>query len=91
MERACRAAEFNRFDSRVAETTKPWSDLDLAVTGPDSLRFHKVGRLIETLEESTLPFRVDVLDWHDVSHTFQAIIAKQYAVIQPGNPAGASQ
>ena len=79
------------FGSRVTGMTKPWSDLDLAVMGPEPLGFRKVGRLIEAFQESTLPFRVDVLDWHDVSPTFQAIIAEHYAVVQAGQTAGVSQ
>ncbi len=83
--------EVYAFGSRVTGMTKPWSDLDLAVMGPEPLGFQKAGRLIEAFQESTLPFRVDVLDWHEVSPAFQAIIAKQYAVIQAGQTAGASQ
>ena len=83
--------EVYAFGSRVTGMTKPWSDLDLAVMGPEPLGFQKVGRLIEAFQESTLPFRVDVLDWHDVSPAFQAIIAEHYAVVQAAQTAGVSQ
>lgn len=83
--------EVRAFGSRVTGRTKPWSDLDLAVVGATPFGWRNVARLIEAFQESTLPFRVDVLDWHDVSPSFQAIIAKQYAVIQTGQPAGAAQ
>ncbi len=83
--------EVPAFGFRVTGMTKPWSDLDLAVIGPESLGFQKIGRLIEAFQESTLPFRVDVLDRHNVSSSFHQIIAQHYAVIQTGKPAGAIQ
>ena len=82
--------EVRAFGSRVTGRAKPWSDLDLAIVGPEPMGLRRRGRLIEAFQDSTLPFRVDVLDWHDVSPTFQVIIAEQYAVIQTGQTAGAS-
>ena len=83
-------SEVRAYGSRVTGKTKPWSDLDLAVAGPSPMGWRNVERLIEAFQESTLPFRVDVLDWHEVSPTFQAIIAEHYAVIQAGQSAGVS-
>ena len=80
--------EVRAFGSRVTGTVKPWSDLDLAVAGPSPMGWENVELLIEAFQESTLPFRVDVLDWHDVSPDFQAIISEGYAVIQTGKSAG---
>ena len=80
--------EVRAFGSRVTGRTKPWSDLDLAIVGPEPMGLRRRGRLIEAFQESTLPFRVDVLDWHEASPSFQAIIAEHYAVIQAGQSAG---
>ena len=77
------------FGSRVTGRVKPWSDLDLAVIADQPLGFRRLGMLVEAFQESTLPFRVDVLDWHETSPSFQAIIAQQYAVIQNGEHIGA--
>lgn len=82
--------EVRAFGSRVKGPAKPWSDLDLAVAGPSPMGWQNVERLIEAFQESTLPFRVDVLDWHEASPAFQAIIDKHYAVIQAGQSAGVS-
>ena len=82
--------EVRAFGSRVTGRTKPWSDLDLAIVGPEPMGLRRRGRLIEAFQESTLPFRVDVLDWHEASPAFQAIIAENYAVIQAGQSAGVS-
>ena len=83
--------EVRAFGSRVLGFAKPWSDLDVAVVGPETLGLRQLGRLVEAFQESTLPFRVDVLDWHDVSPSFQAIIDQQYAVIQTGETAGVTE
>ena len=83
--------EVRAFGSRVTGRVKPWSDLDLAVVGTGPLGWRRQGYLVEAFQESTLPFRVDVLDWHDVSPSFQAIIDEQYAVIQAGQTAGVTE
>ena len=81
--------EVRAFGSRVTGRVKPWSDLDLAVIPEQPLGFRRLGLLVEAFQESTLPFRVDVLDWHETSPSFQAIIAEQYTVIQAGEHIGA--
>ncbi len=68
--------EVRAFGSRVTGRVKPWSDLDLAVIADQPLGFRRLGLLVEAFQESTLPFRVDVLDWHETSPSFQAIIAR---------------
>ena len=83
--------EVRAFGSRVTGQVKPWSDLDLAVIGEQSLGFRRLGRLVEAFQESTFPFRVDVLDWHETSPSFQTIISREYALIQKGLTAGAIQ
>lgn len=90
LERHVPGWEVRAFGSRVTGGTKPWSGLDLAILGPEPMGLSRRGRLIEAFQESTLPFRVDVLDWHEASRTFQAIIAENYAIIQAGKSAGVS-
>lgn len=84
-------SEVRAFGSRVTGRVKPWSDLDLAVVGPSPMGWQRVELLKEAFQGSLLPFRVDVLDWHEVSPSFQAIIAQEYAVIQTGDTIGAAQ
>lgn len=81
--------EVRAFGSRVTGRVKPWSDLDLAVVSAEPMGWENVALLKEAFQESTLPFRVDVLDWHETSPSFQAIIAERYAVIQIGEHIGA--
>ena len=80
--------EVRAFGSRVTWTAKDYSDLDLTVVGkqklpPDTLRLLK-----EALEESDLPFRVDVLDWHAISDAFRKVIEQRYEVVQRGQREG---
>ena len=59
------------FGSRATWTAKDYSDIDLAVVGEGPLDWRTLGRLKEAFEESSLPMRVDLLDWHDISDSFQ--------------------
>lgn len=66
--------EVRAFGSRVTGTVKPYSDIDLALIGPDRLSPDVMRRLREAFEESELPIRVDVLDWHAISPGFREVI-----------------
>ncbi|MCY3722120.1 MAG: restriction endonuclease subunit S [Candidatus Poribacteria bacterium] len=74
--------EVRAFGSRVKWTAKDYSDLDLAVVGSKPLTLRQGYQLAEAFEESDLPIRVDVLDWHTISEEFKRIIAAEYEVIQ---------
>ena len=76
--------EVRAFGSRVTWTAKDYSDLDLAVVAPRQLEPDVRRRLKEAFEESDLPFRVDVIDWHAISKSFRKVIEKQYDVVQRG-------
>jgi len=78
--------EVRAFGSRLAGTARPYSDLDLAVRGTARLSGDTLRHLKEAFEESDLPFRVDVLDWHAISPEFQRVIENQYEIIQQPNP-----
>ena len=74
--------EVRAFGSRAAWTAKDYSDLDLAVVGAGPLDWRTLGRLKEAFEESSLPMRVDVLDWHAISESFRKVIEQDYVVLQ---------
>ena len=76
--------EIRAFGSRAVWTAKDYSDLDLAVVGTGPLGWRTLGRLKEAFEESTLPMRVDVLDWHAISERFQRVIQRNYVVVKEG-------
>lgn len=62
------------FGSRAKWTAKTFSDLDLALKGKEKLPYKVMVELADAFEESDLPFRVDVVDWHAVTPSFQAVI-----------------
>jgi predicted nucleotidyltransferase len=74
--------EVRAFGSRVLGTAKRCSDLDLVVVGASRLDWKSMARLKAVFEESDLPFRVDILDWHAIPEHFRATIAQRYEVIQ---------
>ncbi len=78
--------EVRVFGSRYKGTARSASDLDLVVVGAERLPARKIAFLKEAFEESTLPMRVDVLDWHAISPEFQRVIDEGFEVIQAGEP-----
>ncbi len=74
--------EVRAFGSRVNGTPRSSSDIDLVIAGKEKLDWKLLVNLKEAFEESELPFRVDVLDWHAISSEFQKVIEKGYEVIQ---------
>jgi len=69
------------YGSRVKGTARPNSDLDLvAFTTPDQHRL--VPDLKDALDESNLPFIVDLHVWDDLPESFHERIREDYAVLQ---------
>jgi predicted nucleotidyltransferase len=77
--------EVRVFGSRVTWTAKDYSDLDLVVVGERALDLDILPRLKEAFEESDLPFRVDVLDWHAIGPAFQKVIDAATQERSPGS------
>jgi predicted nucleotidyltransferase len=72
------------FGSRIGETPKPYSDLDLVVQGEAALPPGTLSALKEAFEESDLGFQVDVIEWATTGESFRRIIAANYAVFPKG-------
>lgn len=70
------------FGSRITPTPKPASDLDLAILGKQSVPIAVLAHLRAAFEESSLPFKVDLLDWNALTPAFRRIIMQHYEVIQ---------
>ena len=60
--------EFRTFAFRTRWTVKDYSDLDLTVVEGSPLDRRTMARIREAIEQSELPMRVEVVDWH---HGFQ--------------------
>nr|WP_294545487.1 nucleotidyltransferase domain-containing protein [uncultured Rhodopila sp.] len=69
------------FGSRVKGTTKPYSDLDLAVISDKPLPPDILAALAEDFSDSDLPWRVDVVDWAATSESFKRIIERDKVVV----------
>ena len=80
--------EVRAYGSRLTWTAKDYSDLDLAVVGRKPFSLRRMRQLKEAFEESGLPIRVDVLDWHAISDAFKNVIAEEYEVIHQAKTAG---
>lgn len=66
------------FGSRVTGNAEPYSDLDLAIIGNTKIERHVMVRLKEAFENSTLNYRVDIIDWQTTSDSFRNIIKAAY-------------
>lgn len=75
------------FGSRVQWTARPDSDLDLVVFSKPAQQA-LVSALKEALEESSLPFRVDVLVWDELPESFRQNILTHYIVLVEDNHQG---
>ena len=72
------------FGSRVRGMAHPSSDLDLCILSEEPLTFHLLSQLRDSFSSSTLPFRVDVVDWATTSDSFRKIIEENKIVVQKG-------
>lgn len=73
--------EVRAFGSRVSGTAKQYSDLDLVIMGERKIDAKVLMQLQEDFEESDIPFRVEILDWHSIAGEFKKIIEQRYEVI----------
>ena len=68
------------YGSRIKGTARPQSDLDLAVfTSTEQKR--AVAALKEALEESQLPFRVDMFVWDEIPAQFRENIQRAHVIL----------
>ncbi|MCY3924573.1 MAG: restriction endonuclease subunit S [bacterium] len=74
--------EVRAYGSRARWEARDYSDLDLAVVGDGPLDRRIVGDLREAFEESDLPIRVDVVDWHAIDDAFRRRIEPDSVVMQ---------
>lgn len=78
--------EVRAYGSRVKFRSKQHSDLDLTVLGIDESKSLQLFYLREALDESDLPFRVDVMDWNAIPDNFRREIERNYVVLQSAIP-----
>jgi predicted nucleotidyltransferase len=72
--------QFYAFGSRVKGNAKTFSDLDLCCK--DEMTWVDLAHLNEEFEESSLPFRVDLVSWNRIDHNFRTWIEKDFFLIK---------
>ena len=71
------------FGSRVKGNARATSDLDLVIFSEPGQK-SQVFALQEELEESSLPFKVDLLVWDEIPESFRTNIREQYVeLVEP--------
>ncbi len=70
------------FGSRATGRNKPFSDIDLCVVSDSPIPDEVMGSLKESFQESNIPFKVDIVDYHQISNEFRAMISKDWIEIQ---------
>lgn len=74
---AGRAVRVFLFGSRARGQAAPGSDIDIALLAPTRLPRALISRVRESLEESTIPLRVDVVDLAVADEAFRrAVLAE---------------
>ena len=76
--------EVRAYGSRATWTARDYSDVDLAVVGKGPQDPGVIADLKEAFQNSDLPMRVDVLDWHGVSVEFREAIRAEAVVLAQG-------
>ena len=66
--------KFYAYGSRVKGTAKKYSDLDLCYQ--EEIPWNILSNIWGDLEESDLPFKVDLVNWKHMSSDFQELISK---------------
>jgi predicted nucleotidyltransferase len=74
--------EVRAYGSRVTGKTHRGSDLDLAIMTSEPLSLDTRADLRDAFSESTVPFRVDLLDWAETTESFRAIVLRNSVVLQ---------
>jgi predicted nucleotidyltransferase len=74
------------FGSRVTGRARRYSDLDLAIDAGRRLTLDEIAQLAEAFGDSDLPYKVDLVDWHDIDDRWRQIIASERAPLSEAAP-----
>ena len=72
---------FYAYGSRVTGKNRKYSDLDLCYK--ETIPTKIILDIQEELEESDIPFRVDLVYWNDMPEGFQKLIEKDLKSVNP--------
>ncbi len=66
------------FGSRVRAKHKFAADYDIGVKGNEPLSLNTISKIKDIIEESMIPFDVDIIDFSNVSDSFKKVALKEY-------------
>ena len=61
------------FGSRVKGKNRKFSDFDIGILGEQEVKLQVLNRIEEELEESDIPYKVDIVDFKKVSEKFRRV------------------
>ena len=73
------------FGSRHKNNNRKFSDLDIAIDTGEKLSFEFLNILKDAFEENDLPYRVDIIDYNNISDKFKKIVDNGNEVIYNAN------
>ena len=74
------------FGSRVAGRARRYSDLDLAIDAGRRLTVDEIAELAEAFSDSDLPYKVDLVDWHNIDDRWRQTITAASAALTEATP-----
>jgi uncharacterized protein len=69
-------AKIYLFGSRSRGTNHPGSDIDIAVDTSHKIDRSIIHKIKDELEDTTIPFFVDVIDWYSAEDTLKSQVKK---------------
>ncbi len=70
-------AQIFLFGSRARKDNTPQSDIDIAIDNKTKIEPYILSQIKEALEESVIPFTIDVVDLNNISNNFKEQILKE--------------
>ncbi len=67
------------FGSRATGINRPGSDFDVGIMGKEPVGLETLGLIDEEIDNSNIPYKVDVVDFARVSEGFKKLALKQIA------------
>ena len=65
------------YGSRAAGNAQKWSDIDIGIRGEKEVPVRKLALIAEELEQSKIPYKVDVVDFSKTSAEFKKLALKE--------------
>jgi uncharacterized protein len=64
------------FGSRAKGNARQYSDLDVALKSDSKIDVDKINKIKIGLDDTTIPYKIDVIDLNEISDSFKSCIEK---------------